>query len=255
MAPIKFEEHVREQLEKREIQPSAGSWDKLSSRLGETENRPRRKWWISAAAAVIVLVVASLIFIDQQKGIEAPIVENPAEMKKSEPQNPENFEKADRIASEENSDVIQEKTEEVKPQEIVETGRAKEKIQNDSNESQLAQNSSKDRVLIEPIRITPPVRDAENPTQFSQQINELLAKVAQKEEQNGDVTEAEVNRLLAEAAREISQSGKYTEGDVSAEALLADVEFEMDQSFRQEVFEVLKEGFLKARTAIATRNE
>ncbi|MDX1544236.1 MAG: hypothetical protein R3214_09845 [Christiangramia sp.] len=255
MAPIKFEEHVKEQLERREMQPSAGSWEKLSSRLEEAENRPKRKWWISVAAAMIVLAIASLIFTDQQSGIETPVVENPAEMEKSEPQKPENIEKRVEVASEEKTDVSPGKMVEDKPQEEVSAGMSENRIQNKSSESQLVQNSSEERLIIEPVKMEPPGTDSESPAQYSEQINELIAKVAQQEEQEGDISEAEVNRLLAEAANEISSARNFSQGGVSAEALLADVEYEMDQSFRQEVFEVLKEGFLKARTAIATRNE
>jgi len=37
-------------------------------------------------------------------------------------------------------------------------------------------------------------------------------------------------------------------------ALLTEVEGELDQSFRDQIFEKLKSGFLKVRTAVADRN-
>ena len=91
---------------------------------------------------------------------------------------------------------------------------------------------------------------------YSNRIGELLAKVLEEENENDDITESEVDALLAEAAREISsERNYYTEGSVNADDLLADVEFEVDQSFRKEVFDFLKEEFLKAKTAVATRND
>ncbi|MBT8296363.1 MAG: hypothetical protein KJO51_08095, partial [Gramella sp.] len=60
MAPIKFEEHIKDKLEQREIQPSAGSWDTLSSRLNASEKRSGNKWWLPAAAAVAVIIIASI---------------------------------------------------------------------------------------------------------------------------------------------------------------------------------------------------
>ncbi|NNK21468.1 MAG: hypothetical protein HKP07_09175, partial [Flavobacteriaceae bacterium] len=42
---------------------------------------------------------------------------------------------------------------------------------------------------------------------------------------------------------------------VDALALLADVEEEVNRSFRDQLFEKLKDGYLKVRTAIAYRNE
>lgn len=41
---------------------------------------------------------------------------------------------------------------------------------------------------------------------------------------------------------------------ISAEALLYEVEEELDPSFRDRIFEALKDGFMKAREAIVSRN-
>lgn len=253
MAPLKFEEHLKEQLDKREIRPSAGSWEELSSRLDEVENRMGRKWWIPAAAAVAVIAIASLIFIDQQNESAAPVVENPVEIRENAPEDPGNFEQPVQVASEEKEDIQGQKMEEVKSPKFEKEEISKERFK--EGDGQLAQNLPEKRIILEPVSLEPPKEDAEDPGEFAGKVNELLTIVAQQEKRNGDISEAEVNQLLAQAAREISEKRNYTEGDVSAEALLADVEFEMDQSFRQEVFEVLKEGFMKARTAIATRNE
>lgn len=255
MAPLKFEEHLKEQLDKREIRPSAGSWEELSSRLDEVENRTGRKWWIPSAAAVVVIAIASLVFIDQQNESAAPVVEDPVEIREKTTEDPGNFEQPVQIASEEKEDRQDQKIEEVKSPKFEKEEVSEQRFKEESADGQLAQNSPEKKIILEPVSLEPPKENAEDPGKFAGKVNELLALVAQKEERNGDISEAEVNKLLAQAAREISDKRNYTEGDVSAEALLADVEFEMDQSFRQEVFEVLKEGFMKARTAIATRNE
>lgn len=254
MAPIKFEEHVRQQLDKREIRPSAESWDKLSSRLDKAEKRPKGKWWLSVAAAVAILAIASLIFIDQQNETATPIVESPSKIEESGSQKSENFEEPVQVASEEQDHVQGQMVNEVEsPLKNEANSQYKEA---ELGAGEIAQNStSTKRIFIEPISIEPPGTVTEKPEKFSDQINELLAKVTMQEKQSGDISEAEINKLLGEAASKISNSEKYSEANVNAEELLADVEFEMDQSFRQEVFEVLKEGLLKARTAIVTRNE
>ena len=41
---------------------------------------------------------------------------------------------------------------------------------------------------------------------------------------------------------------------VDAVALLNEVEVELDQSFRDQIFDRLKTGFMKVRTALADRN-
>lgn len=75
---------------------------------------------------------------------------------------------------------------------------------------------------------------------------------------NKEISEDEVDALLAQAASEISRGRKsqfYSSNyEISANALLAEVEDEIYQSFKAKVFEVLKEGYLKAKTAVANRN-
>jgi len=71
------------------------------------------------------------------------------------------------------------------------------------------------------------------------------------------VTDAEVDKLLEEAARRISlerYSKNYAAGKIDPQDLLLDVEFELDNSFRDKIFDMLKEGYSKAKTAVANRN-
>ena len=71
------------------------------------------------------------------------------------------------------------------------------------------------------------------------------------------MTDAEIDVLLAEAQREIISNQIFNKNTnkVDANALLLDVEAELyPESFRERVFEALKEGFVKARDAVANRN-
>ena len=47
MAPIKFEENIKDKLEKRIIDPSVNSWNKLSDRLDKHKDGSNNKkiWW------------------------------------------------------------------------------------------------------------------------------------------------------------------------------------------------------------------
>ena len=48
MAPIKFEENIKDKLEKRTVMPSEASWSKLSQRLdGEEKRNKRSSFWLS----------------------------------------------------------------------------------------------------------------------------------------------------------------------------------------------------------------
>lgn len=254
MAPIKFEEHVKEKLEKREIQPSAGSWDKLDSRLNNSKKGSGKKWWISAVAAVAVLLIASMLFIDKQDQSSIPIVETPSE--KTVHDNSENnaSEKVIQVTSEETKERIAPETK--TSNKDSESNRLSPKIIESDKAENLASNEPKERGLVEQVFIAPPSENQDLNSDYSGEISQLLAKISQKEQKSGSITEAEVDALLAEAAKKISEERNlFAQGKISAADLLADVEFEVDQSFRKEVFDFLKEEFLKAKTAVATRND
>jgi hypothetical protein len=74
-------------------------------------------------------------------------------------------------------------------------------------------------------------------------------------EQYSIVTDAEVDSLLKRAQQEILQEKIFkTDKTVDALALLTEVEGELDQSFRDQIFNSLKASFIKVRTAVADRN-
>jgi hypothetical protein len=74
-------------------------------------------------------------------------------------------------------------------------------------------------------------------------------------EQYSAVTDAEVDSLLKRAQDEILRDKIFNKDKtVDALALLTEVEEELDQSFRDQIFNSLKAGFIKVRTAVADRN-
>ena len=74
-------------------------------------------------------------------------------------------------------------------------------------------------------------------------------------EQYSAITDAEVDSLLKRAQDEILRDKLFnTDKSVDALALLTEVEGELDQSFRDQIFNSLKASFIKVRTAVADRN-
>ena len=61
MAPIKFEEQLKEKLEKRTIQPSPEAWKKLSVRLDDQGNNKNHRgyWWLGIAASITGIILAA----------------------------------------------------------------------------------------------------------------------------------------------------------------------------------------------------
>ena len=64
MAPIKFEENLKDKLEKRTLSPTSESWSKLSERLDAEEKKSKNPifWWLSIAAGLIIMIAVSVHF-------------------------------------------------------------------------------------------------------------------------------------------------------------------------------------------------
>ncbi|SDS58122.1 hypothetical protein [Gramella sp. MAR_2010_147] len=256
MAPIKFEEHIKEKLDEREIQPSAESWEKLDSRLNRPEKSSGRKVWIPSIAAIMLLLIASLLFVNQQEQKSAPVVETPAEEKIQKKSKESQFEEPIELASEETSIDARSESEKIV------RNTAEKFVNPQRNQSApkttLASNPVQKRDVLMPVSIENISEEVVVEVDLSLKVQELLASISKAEKKSGKrITESEVDALLAEAVKEISKNTpeKYSGNFVDAENLLADVEYDVDQSFRKEVFEFLKEEFKKARTAVATRND
>ena len=80
MAPIKYEEDIKNRLDKRTIKPSVKSWDTLSQRLDSEEKKNNKKgfWWLGIAASVIGVLLVSNFFlnIETTNNINTIVVED-----------------------------------------------------------------------------------------------------------------------------------------------------------------------------------
>jgi len=62
MAPINFENNMKDKLDRRVLKPSVDAWDKLSERLENQDEKSNKKtyWWFGLAASVVgVLLIVS----------------------------------------------------------------------------------------------------------------------------------------------------------------------------------------------------
>ena len=229
MEPVRFEEQIKEQLQKREIKPSAGSWEKLETRLEQGGKPPKPiLWWVGIAAAIAgVFFFLGTLF---DPGVEPTIVEQPSEEIKI--QEPVVIQKDEvLIASEET-----EEEEVSKPVPLPEKGK--------SSKTEVA-------VAVQGKPVEDPISESAEPEIIQdQEVGEVVAEVKLT-----PVSDEEIDALLNAAMANLEQErSSYAVQPVDAEELLQEVEYELDQSFRQKVFEVLKEGFSKAKTAVANRN-
>ena len=67
MAPSNWDNHIKESLEKRQLQPSQDAWSKLQSRLESEEKRKSNKtfWWLGLAASIVGIVFISTLFFNK----------------------------------------------------------------------------------------------------------------------------------------------------------------------------------------------
>ncbi|HCY82597.1 MAG TPA: hypothetical protein DHV22_13905, partial [Xanthomarina gelatinilytica] len=64
MAPIKFEDSIKEKLEKRRLEPSTEAWNRLSEKLETNTERSSKKTyvWIGIAASLVGIFLMTYTF-------------------------------------------------------------------------------------------------------------------------------------------------------------------------------------------------
>jgi hypothetical protein len=245
MEPTKFENYIKKVLNGREIKPSETAWDRIKGQI-QNENKPNKSTYSRygiAVGFVGILMLSVLYFLADKPTInqEAQIAAKPSapliEKEKKEhliAPVPKELSFITTVAqsSEDKSNGLPDINEKSKNKivlsedsQMMETEVIQNNIPNDSNE------------IIEA------------------KIAEVLSITNSLEENDNALTDIEVDSLLRQAQKEILTE-KFINSDktVNPDALLSQVEGELDESFRDQIFDKLKSGFNKVRTAVAERN-
>ena len=264
MAPIKFEEQLKEKLEKRSLQPSQDAWNRLSDRLDEAEGKQSNKgfWWLGIAAAIVgVLLAITFVFKSNTNIIEPTIVDTEKEnvIDTEVIQNKE--------VLKENIPQVAEQKDKVEPENIQQSHT---KTQIDKTPLKTLVNKKQEAIIKEKETKTAVVANV-NTTDVAktnikrevkvlsfedQKVKDVVAQIQQLQEDNKEVTAEEIDALLEAAQKEITMQKLYDEATnkVDANALLQSVENDLEQSFRAKVFEAIKSGYESVKTAVAERN-
>ncbi len=252
MALNKFEKHIKEKLKQHEIRPSADAWKRLSKQLEEVPVSEEKSFsWYAVAACVVCLLVASVWYFIADEVGKSPAIEV-VDVEKGGAK----------------VDTLQGRKQLVQPKEAIELG--VEVSKNEAARELEMKKPTKNEVpqLQSEIALSEAFEVERNTNQkgvlvantlkeevINTKILEIVAVVDSLEKNNAQITEAEVDRLLRQAQQEILKEKLFVNKDsLGAMALLNEVENELDKSFRAQIFESLKEGFLKVRTALADRN-
>lgn len=264
MAPIKFEENIKSKLDERTIKPSPAAWERISQKLDASDQKKKRNRlapWLIAASISAILILAGTVFFGgrQMQPLENQLVNTPVdtveqEVKQVVPKNK----------------IIEEKVVEKTP--VVESYAAAEKVDNASAKAikttpnsaiqkpKSDATSTTDAVALNDKEQAEKVIDPEKSPAFENALDakvaQLLAEVEAMAKADRDVSQNDIDALLRGAQRELTQERIFQtpSKDLSALALLQEVEGELDQSFRDKVFDELSKRFSQAREAIASRN-
>ncbi len=246
MEPNKFEQHIKDQLNQRKIEPSEDAWQKITNQLDQIEKpKTKRYLWLGIAASIIGLLVITTVYFNSDKKLKnEKIIVNS---------------KKDSIKNTQlKTDAVFEKT-----KEILTSTTTK------NNEKVASSNLKKtERVDATPIitddnktpSIDSVVEENKNIINTEELINtkltEVIAKITKMEQNTKSVTDLEVDSLITQAQKELLNQKLFRQNkSVDAMALLSEIENELDQPLKEQLFELLKKGVLEARNAIADRNK
>lgn len=258
MAPYNLENNIREKLENRELKPSPDAWKKLESQLKETQPKKKSWSWYYLAASLVGVLIATTVFLNRNEpNFKKQIVTET--IQENHP-----FENNDEVVSNSIQSIKDEKTSEGDK-----TGKETHQNSNEikptpsQNESAVDKKIKRSDVLASvgnkerEIKTEESVPN-ENRNQdeiFNAKVEEVVASVKSLQHRNAEVTAEEVENLLTNARRDIQAQTILTNSKIDAAALLNEVEWELEKSFRDKVFDALGEGFNKIRTAVLERND
>jgi len=256
MAPIKFENDFKKKLDKRTIAPSKDAWDKLSNRLdteGDTSSN-KGLWWLGIAASVVgILLVVSQLFNNDVTTNSPEIVDTPETIEsskdKSSSQQINIIEPATTVAVETTNKELVNK--EAEGNLVID----KTKLDATNETSQVAVQQTVQQTREEKdVTQSTYVEIASLETKKAQEVADAIYVLSETE---SGVSNASIDSLLRAAQKDILLSRMKNEDKalVDAALLLQEVEFELDQSFRDKVFKALKDSYGSVKTAIAQRND
>jgi hypothetical protein len=255
MAPNKFEEHIKDTIEKRTMTPSSQAWAQLSQRLDAEEKQTKKPLylWFGIAASIAALVFVSITYF--KTNIAKPEVETIIVEEQSE--NINKFQSEEVVETNKKMEIVN-TTIETQVQDKIQQTKTKLSPKHKSAVSITEQENNLDTTEQAVAKSDNQVTDAEitrllNEVEFKSVLTELQNL---KNEANSAVTNREVDSLLKMASRELFKEKivSHTTIVTSAEVLLEAVEDELDQSFRSRIYEALKNGLKEVKLAVANRN-
>src|SRR5690606_24354801 len=258
MALIKLEDNIREKLEAREIKPSAEAWKKLETKLDSAQPKQKSYFLYYVAAGFVgILILASVFFSRNNSEVNNHIVEEKVQKNQTDAKTeiiPNKINSEEIVSEEKNSEKINsEEKQKPNTREVKVIPPKKSEIDKKIERAEAVANVSKEEIKKPVIKES--IIISEEDKLINHKVDEVVASVKKLQENNAEVSATEVEKLLNNARRDIQTQRILNNPKVDATALLQDVEWELDKSFRDKVFDALGDGFQKVRTAVSERND
>lgn len=278
MAPLKFEDNIKDKLEQRTIQPSDAIWERLDQELDAKSGQKKVKkyWWMGLAASIVGVLMTTTFFTNSSDSLKpsnnqlVEVTNEKNDSKQSEDIDVVNIDalkEEEIIANKETTEAIEKEintpiTKKNKEERIQNKKSLRSTIATIESVQKVHENSEEDTKIVIAEKsevITHPIKEIEEALEINKgvidnKVSDIVAQVEQLEQNNKVVTDEEIEALLLKAQHEITTQQILQSNTVNASALLLDVESELDESFKDRVFEALKTGFEKLKTTVAERD-
>ncbi|WP_108866438.1 hypothetical protein [Aquimarina aquimarini] len=271
MAPLKFEDKMKEKLGQRTIQPSANSWERLEDKLSNVQGKQRyskRNLWYKVVAICVVMLITTAIVVDKNSEEEptgSQFVDSNKEIIEKEGVEVV-YDKVLEKRIQDNTDVLENDTTANKLDiSLSQSKKAihKERIVsnatifNDTVDEKIFSNHKYDRKIMvsdKPLHTKKQAGFIDSLV-IENKIAGVVAEIKELQKNKIQISDKEIDILLQKAQKEIAIEKNGNSVMVNASILLQDVEQELDEKFKQRVFEALKRGFQKVKTAVVERNQ
>lgn len=231
----KFEDKMRQQFHNREIQPSNKAWSKLEKQLPPSKSKKTRSMGYYVAASIVGIILLSTILLSRESEISnSQIVAEPIDTEKSQSIKSRQMPRIESVSDEITAMPIKEAIT------VNETATDKKQPQNSEIENVVA--------------AIPTTSLGEADEKFLDKWAEnVAATIKDLPQDNEEALIEEVERLLFQAQLEMQLNRNSDYSNIDAASLLEEVEFELNRTFRDKIFDFLGNEYEGLRTAIVSK--
>jgi hypothetical protein len=238
MEPNKLDNQIKEKLDRRTIQPSAQAWDRLEGVLNAAEKPKRSYSWVHIAASFVGFFLIATVFFSQSEALIDPDKTNPII------QNPILLEK-DQVSIDE----INKKNRPSK----------KDAMQSVSavvivSQKQFSKGYNKAAMKQEVLIIKKENIENQVVQNAKSIINQKNEQIANSEIRNASNRDADEQLLLLEQSAKKVIASRISSIKVNANSLLAQVDNELQLSFREKVISKVSKNYQTVKVALVNRN-